>query len=171
MVPIADRTLAFRGRIDRVDRAPDGERLVVLDYKSGGVWEGHRHLHQDAVHRGQLLQLPVYALAARERFRAAAVAAYYWFVTERQSYASKGYAVDDRRLARFRHVLGIIVAGIENGLFPARPGSSRQDGFENCQICPYDRVCPGARADLWRRKRNAAELRPYLDLAEPVDAP
>ncbi len=171
LVPLAGRTLAFRGRIDRVDRAPDDGRLVVLDYKSGAVWDGHRNLHQDPVHRGQLLQLPVYALAAQAQFGAAAVAAYYWFVTERANYQRKGYSVDERELARFSEALEVIVGGIENGLFPARPGPSRQDGYENCQFCPYDRVCPRDRLRAWERKRNAAELRPYLDLAEPLDPP
>ncbi len=171
LVPLAGRTLAFRGRIDRIDRAPDGGRLVVLDYKSGSVWDGHKNLHHDPVHRGQLLQLPVYALAAKAQFGAEAVAAYYWFVTERANYERKGYSVDERELARFGEALEVIVGGIENGLFPARPGQSRQDGFENCRICPYDRVCPRDRLRAWERKRNASDLRPYLDLAEPLDPP
>ncbi len=170
LVHIADRTLAFRGRIDRVDRAPDDTRLLVLDYKSGSPWP-YRELHKDAVQRGTSLQLPVYALAAHAQFGSEAVAAYYWFVTERQNYERKGYTVDQYTLARFREVLDVIVGGIENGLFPARPGPSRQDGYENCQICPYDRVCPGDRLRAWERKRNAPELRPYLDLAEPADVP
>ena len=113
----------------------------------------------------------MYALAALAQFGAEAVAAYYWFVTERQNYERKGYTVDETTLERFREVLGVIVSGIENGLFPARPGQSRQDTYENCQICPYDRICPRDRLRSWERKSSSPELRSYLDLAEPVDAP
>ena len=30
-----ERKVAFRGFVDRVDRSPDGDRLVVIDYKTG----------------------------------------------------------------------------------------------------------------------------------------
>jgi ATP-dependent helicase/nuclease subunit B len=164
------RKLAFRGRIDRVDAAPDGSKIVVLDYKSGSTY-AYRELQKDAVQRGTSLQLPVYALAARAKLGDKPVDAYYWFVTERQNYETKGYPVDARRLDRFAEVLQTIVGGIEGGLFPARPGKANQGSYENCQFCPYDRVCPNDRARTWLRKQRVPEVRAYLDMAEPVDAP
>jgi RecB family exonuclease len=167
IVPLGDgRAVAFRGRIDRVDRAPDGSRLVVLDYKSGSA-NPYRKLDRDPVKRGQVLQLPVYALAAAQAYGDVPAAGYYWFVTERWNYDHEGYDVDEGRLARFRDAVAIIVSGIERGVFPARPGERTYDGFENCGFCPYDRVCPRDRSRVWRRKRGAQELRDYLDLAEP----
>src|SRR5262249_28249510 len=70
------------GAVDRIDRAPDGNRLVVLDYKTGSA-NSYSVLREnddyDIVARGTLLQLPVYALAARDAFPDAVdVAAYYW---------------------------------------------------------------------------------------------
>jgi RecB family exonuclease len=162
------RSIAFRGRIDRVDRAPDGSRLLVLDYKTGST-SIYTRLHIDPVRRGKLLQLPIYALAARQRHGDVPVETYYWFVTESANYDRQGYPLAGPQLTAFQRALSVIVGGIEQGLFPARPGQSRNDGFENCQLCPYDRVCPGNRARVWGRKRSAPELREYLDLAEPED--
>ncbi|MCH8995145.1 MAG: PD-(D/E)XK nuclease family protein [Chloroflexi bacterium] len=166
IVALADgRTVAFRGRIDRVDRAPDGGRLLVLDYKTGSA--AYTNVDKDPVQRGQLLQLPIYALAARDAYGDVPVDSYYWFVTEQADYERKGYAIDADNVARFQHALTVITDGIGGGLFPARPGERRSEGFENCQICPYDRVCPRDRISVWRRKRWAPPLRDYLDLAEP----
>lgn len=158
------RAIAFRGRIDRVDRAPDGSRLVVLDYKSGSAVP-YKNLKNDPVDRGTLLQLPVYALAAQVRFGEAPVQAYYWFVSERFEYR-RSHPLSNSWPERFGKALGVIVDGIGAGLFPARPGKRRDEGFENCLLCPYDRVCARDRARVWQRKRAAPELRSYLDLAE-----
>jgi ATP-dependent helicase/DNAse subunit B len=51
----------LRGFIDRVDRAPDG-RVRVIDYKTAGPWA----YRDNAVAEGKKLQLPLYALAARD---------------------------------------------------------------------------------------------------------
>ncbi len=66
------RMLNFGGRVDRIDRSPDGKKLVVLDYKTGSAYsyaviDAEHHEH-DIVARGQLLQLPIYALAARAQY-------------------------------------------------------------------------------------------------------
>jgi ATP-dependent helicase/DNAse subunit B len=167
IVDLGDRAIAFRGRIDRVDRSPDGSRLLVLDYKTGGVLDAHRKLDADPVHGGTLLQLPVYALAARERYGAKEVEAHYWFATEQRNYSVHGYDVGDWQLEKFRAALATIGSGIGQGLFPARPGKrGRDDGFENCMFCPYDRACPGDRARVWNRKRSAPQLNDYIALAE-----
>ena len=73
----------------------------------------------------------------------------------------------EEKLQRFRDTLSVIVGGIGRGLFPARPGERRNEGFENCQLCPYDRLCLSDRARIWERKRLVPELRDYVDLAEP----
>lgn len=159
-------TVALRGRIDRVDGAPGGSRLVVLDYKSGSA-SPYSALAKDPVKRGQLLQLPIYALAARGSHGPAPVEAYYWFVTEEQGYKLVGYPVEKTVLEALHDALGTILNGIASGLFPARPGKPRNESYDNCAFCPYDRVCPRDRLRLWERKRAAPELRCYLEMAEP----
>jgi ATP-dependent helicase/DNAse subunit B len=64
------------GYIDRVDRAPDG-RVRVVDYKTAGPWS----FSKKAVAEGKKLQLPLYALAARDALRLGEIAGgFYWHV-------------------------------------------------------------------------------------------
>lgn len=166
IVPLdGDRVVAFRGRVDRVDRATDGSRLLVLDYKSGSD-ERYRQLAKDPMRRGQLLQLPVYALAARERYDDVPAAAFYWFISERADYRVSGYDIEQPVMGEFRDALSVIVGGIGDGLFPARPGGPRN---ANCMFCPFDRVCPRDRNRAFQRKRGTPALHDYLSLAEPED--
>jgi hypothetical protein len=58
-------------------------------------------------------------------------------------------------------------------VFPAFPGHPRQDGrgrdtWENCCYCPFDRVCPPARDEVWKRKRDDVALVRFRTLADPV---
>jgi ATP-dependent helicase/nuclease subunit B len=159
------RKLTFRGKIDRVDAAPDGSRVVVLDYKTGSIVR-YRGLHDDPVQAGRSLQLPLYALAARQRFGDVPTAAAYWFVSERADYRRFPVVLDDRTTARFTEVLDAVADGIEAGVFPGNPG--REDGrrrHAHCGICPYDRVCPRDRMQTWERAQGDPALEPYRRLA------
>jgi RecB family exonuclease len=169
-VQTGGQKIGFRGRIDRIDRSPDGSRLVVIDYKSGGTY-GYRDLAADVTQRGTALQLPVYALAAKQRFGDANTTAFYWFMNEQVNYETRGAAMTERAMVRFEHVTGTIADGIAEGVFPARPGARRESGFENCTFCAYDRACAGDRERAWNRKRTAAEVRAYAALAESDESP
>jgi ATP-dependent helicase/nuclease subunit B len=64
------------GYIDRVDRAPGGQ-VRVIDYKTAGPWSYDRK----AIADGKKLQLPLYALAAREALELGdPVEGFYWHV-------------------------------------------------------------------------------------------
>lgn len=160
------RAVGFRGRIDRVDRAPDGSSLLVLDYKTGKPDPYKKLSERVPVLGGKFLQLPIYALAAQEQYGACATRAYYWFVREQHGYELRGYVVEKPQLDAFRSTLATIVDGIEAGVFPPRPGKASREGFENCQICPYDRVCSVDRGRAWERKSATRELASYLRLTE-----
>ena len=70
----------LRGFIDRVDRAPDG-RVRIIDYKTAGPWA----YTKKAVTEGKLLQLPLYALAARDALELGdPVEGFYWHVRQAQ---------------------------------------------------------------------------------------
>lgn len=166
VVQLGDRAIAFRGRIDRVDRSPDGTHLVVLDYKSGTTY-GYKDLHKDIVQRGTSLQLPVYALAAKQRYGEVDTSAFYWFINEQANYEHRGSAMGDSEMERFETALGVIGRGIEQGVFPARPGArGKETGWQNCTFCAYDRACAPNRDRVWERKRGAPEAREYVALAE-----
>jgi ATP-dependent helicase/DNAse subunit B len=66
--------LQLRGYIDRVDRGPDG-RLRIIDYKAGSTAIAARDLAN-----GRRLQLPLYALAAREALGAIVAGGFYWHI-------------------------------------------------------------------------------------------
>jgi RecB family exonuclease len=171
-IEVGDGTpLRFGGRIDRVDASPDRSRVVVVDYKTAsGAY--YRVIEDDPVDRGRLLQLPIYALAARQLVpEARSVAAYYWFVSPRARIELLGGEFDEAAEERFRDVLATIVRGIEHGLFPARPGKDAWvvgggETYESCRFCDYNRVCPTGRADRWDRVRLHGSLARYVDLAE-----
>jgi hypothetical protein len=66
--------MLLRGYIDRVDRAPDGG-LCIIDYKAGSTPISARDLES-----GHRLQLPLYALAARDALGADVVSGFYWHI-------------------------------------------------------------------------------------------
>lgn len=165
VVTPSGRKVSFRGRIDRVDLAPDGSRLVVLDYKSGSDY-GYRVLAADPVKGGRLLQLPLYALAAQLRYGDdIPTEAAYWFVGEKTGYRRIPVTLDERTTQRLHEVLDAVGEGVDRGLFPANPGGrGGREGFENCTYCPYDRVCPGDRQAAWARVQVDVALDPYRRL-------
>ena len=170
------RSVRLRGRIDRVDSSPDGQHLVVIDYKSGSAY-GYRTLDDDPVQGGRLLQLPVYALGARAHYPTASpvVQSRYWFtrqdIAEGDRFA--GYAVDETVESRFRTVLRTIFDGIAGGVFIGDPGAAGLGGaYEHCQWCPYDAVCDADRAREFAEKSSDASLTLFLALrggAPPPD--
>ncbi len=170
------RPVTFRGRIDRVDRSPDGERVVVYDYKTGSA-SGYEELAADPVMAGRRLQLPVYALAALEQTGARDADAFYWFTTDQDvDRPDLGYEFRPEVRERFETVLGLIVDGIDRGCFPARPGELRYDArvhreeFWECRYCPYDRICPLDRGAAWDAKSTDPAVAPVLALeSEAID--
>jgi RecB family exonuclease/superfamily I DNA/RNA helicase len=74
--PASDETFQLRGLIDRVDRAPEGG-VRVIDYKTGGP----SSYRKSAIRDGEKLQLPLYALAARDALGLGQpLSGFYWHV-------------------------------------------------------------------------------------------
>src|SRR5262245_48988412 len=89
-----ERVLRFRGAADRVDRAPNGD-LLVIDYKTGYAYAvGDAN---DPTAGGTKLQLPVYALAALQSFGGpdARVVAAYWYISTRGGFRWAEVALDE----------------------------------------------------------------------------
>jgi len=169
-VPLHGGTVVrFRGRIDRVDRSPDGRRTVVYDYKTGGQ-RRYAGVDADPVDEGRLLQLPVYALAARAREGGDEAIAAYWFTRDEPDDALLQVSLDDAE-DRFVDVVGTIVEGIGDGCFPAVPGirdwdwRSSREVWSSCRWCEFDRLCSVDRGAAWDRVAFDSATDPFHALA------
>ncbi|HEV8309354.1 MAG TPA: PD-(D/E)XK nuclease family protein [Methylomirabilota bacterium] len=132
------RTLAFRGRLDRLDLSPDGTRARVIDYKAGR----HRGRAGARLCGGTALQLPVYRLAAealcRARGRDARVEeAQYYFLTRRGERRRLRFTDADwtARRADFEQALEGVLDGIAAGRFFQNPSP------DTCRTCDYQIAC------------------------------
>ena len=167
------KSVKFRGQVDRVDISEDGSRVVVYDYKSGSN-TAYAKLDTDPVKKGTKLQLPLYSKAVSHKYPDADIHASYWFVRESSSELkpSPGDYHSEQAEAALSAAVETIVEGIEEGVFPARPGGpaswgESNESFENCMFCEYARVCPKSKARLWHSKKNTDQaLSDYVNLAE-----
>lgn len=161
--------LLLGGAVDRIDRAPDGS-LVVLDYKTGGVYDEDKALCEEAPHaNGKRLQLFLYALAARHVIDPdATVRSEYWFNTSKGKYKRIGYDVTPEVEAGVTAVVDTIVEGIAAGIFPAHPDAPTGWSFGyQCDYCSPDGGSVAERYREWERKRLDPAMARYLDLVEP----
>ncbi|MFL7867424.1 MAG: PD-(D/E)XK nuclease family protein [Anaerolineales bacterium] len=124
----------LHGYIDRVDSGPDG-RLRIIDYKAGSAAILPRHLEE-----GRRLQLPIYALAARDALSLGEIGGgFYWHIGKAaasslklEKYPGGVQAAFDRAL---QHV-GSHVRNIRAGRFSPYPP---KDGCP--QYCPAIAFC------------------------------
>ncbi|HYS24489.1 MAG TPA: PD-(D/E)XK nuclease family protein [Vicinamibacterales bacterium] len=127
------RAVPLRGVADRIDLLA-GNRLRVIDYKSGAVYQPKR-----------ALQVPIYALCAQERLAGQRggtwqvdEAAYVAFTGKRSlvPIVRAGRDDQDSVLADARGRLLDLISAIERGEFPPRPYEPRI-----CSYCAYPSVC------------------------------
>ncbi|MCX7618661.1 PD-(D/E)XK nuclease family protein [Tepidiforma sp.] len=151
--------VGFRGKADRVDVCDDG-RLVVIDYKTGKA-DRYRQAKDSPLAKekgGWLLQLPIYALAAREQ-PGTPVRALYWFISEEGKFERREVVLDETAEDEFRTVVREALRLRERGIYPAVPGKPAWGRWENCGFCPFDRVCPKRDRDrLWERWKQDDRL-------------
>jgi RecB family exonuclease/superfamily I DNA/RNA helicase len=89
VVKDGDDLFRLRGFIDRIDRAPDGS-IRVIDYKTAGPYAYRKR----DVEKGKKLQLPLYALAARDALaQGEPVEGFYWHVrhAEHSQFTMSGF--------------------------------------------------------------------------------
>ncbi len=130
----------LHGYIDRLDAAPDGS-LRVIDYKAGSTPISASHLKE-----GRRLQLPIYALAARDALGLGEVSSgFYWHIQKAEASSLKLEKFEGGIEAAFdiavahigRHVIGIRAGHFE----PKAPE-------EGCpSYCPAVNFC-------WRYKKG-----------------
>ena len=114
-----------RGRIDRLDRLPDG-RWELIDFKSG-----RQHSESIVAYR---LQLGIYALVVSRNFGvpAASIAGHILFLAEG---SDVGVSFGDEDLQAIQAQIETAIRGIAEGEFPP----TERD--ESCTGCDYARLC------------------------------
>jgi RecB family exonuclease len=164
------KQVSLRGLIDRVDETESGSKLILIDYKFGKSYS-HKDMDKDELGGGKHLQLPVYAMAIKNVMgESVEVEALYWFASARGNFDRKSVRLGEVE-ERFHKMIEIIASGIEQGLFPANPGSA-ENPLENCGYCDFDRICPANRDLIWEQKSQSGEVAHYLklrDLEPPGD--
>jgi DNA helicase II / ATP-dependent DNA helicase PcrA len=128
-----ERSFAFkigphllRGRVDRVDRHPDGS-FELIDYKTGKAKTADE-LRED-------VQLSVYQMGARESWRLETSAQSYFYVLTGEKVPVEHSAEE---LERVRAAVSEIAAGILKQRFEPTPSP------DICRFCDYRIICPAA---------------------------
>ena len=155
--------VTLRGRVDRIDRTPDGRGVWVIDYKTGSTYEFRDLINgksSDPLLGGRKLQLPAYLAAAGDAEHAVAM---YWFITRKGGFTPVCYPQTPDARERFEETLGAIVDGIRGGSFPAVPKEEDEwrGGFENCTYCQYDRICSRRRDIEYSAKEGDADAQAW----------
>jgi DNA helicase-2/ATP-dependent DNA helicase PcrA len=115
-----------RGRVDRVDRLPDGS-YELIDYKTGER-RSEAQLEND-------LQLALYRLAAHEAWGLEAGTGSYYYVLDAEKVAAPVRPDDAERVERTVLAVGEGVLGQD---FEPRPSPT------TCGWCDYRLICPAA---------------------------
>jgi DNA helicase II / ATP-dependent DNA helicase PcrA len=128
-----ERSFAFRigphllrGRVDRVDRNPDGT-FELIDYKTGRA-KSEQELRED-------VQLSVYQMGARESWGLETSAQSYFYVLTGEKVPVEH---SDEELERVKATVTEIAAGILKQRFEPTPSP------EICRFCDYRIICPAA---------------------------
>ena len=161
------RTLALHGMIDRVDAGPD--RLAVIDYKTG---RSRSSQTDPFIGRDPRLQLPVYALAARDLLERpdVEVVAEYWHLQDRHDERKRlPIDVDPRTLARLSEVVAAIVDGIGAGLFVPHPDEPDPWRRARCAYCDPDGADTATLWGQWQHKRRDPALDGYRRLVDDLE--
>jgi DNA helicase-2/ATP-dependent DNA helicase PcrA len=116
----------IRGRVDRVDRRPDGS-YEVIDYKTGRS-KTAAELQSD-------LQLSIYQMGARASWGVETAAHSYYYVMTAEKVP---VAHSDEELDRVRTTIEEIGAGISRQDFQPTPTQ------EICSFCDFRIICPAA---------------------------
>ncbi len=117
----------LRGRVDRVDRLPDGD-YELIDYKTGRP--------KSAAALADDVQLSLYAVGARESWRLQASRQAYYYLLDDQKVSVPDD--DGERGEWVREVATEVADGILAQGFEPTPS------FQACSICDYRLACPAA---------------------------
>lgn len=165
-VPVPGGQVLMLGSADKVDVGRDGT-VYVTDIKTGSSRSYKGITADDPLAGATRFQLPVYGLAARERFGTAdaRVHAEYWFV--RRDPGRIGIDVSEDVTGALRETVSALTSFIHQGLFPPRPPEKPDYNWVQCHYCNPDGAGHGTARERWERQRYDSALSGFLSLVEP----
>jgi DNA helicase-2/ATP-dependent DNA helicase PcrA len=125
------------GRIDRIDRRPDGS-VSIVDYKTGKA--------RDQEDADQSLQLSLYAIAAKQKWEYSVGALIFYNLEENVAVTTSR---TEAQLLGARNRVEDAAQGIADGIFEAKPGM-------HCNFCAYRSLCPEKEKRIPRRVETVA---------------
>jgi DNA helicase II / ATP-dependent DNA helicase PcrA len=128
---------AVVGRIDRIDRRPDGS-VSIVDYKTGTA--------RDQEDADQSLQLSLYAIAAQQKWEYSVGALIFYNLEENVAVTTSR---TEAQLLGARNRVEDAAQGIADGIFEAKPGM-------HCNFCAYRSLCPEKEKRIPRRVETVA---------------
>ncbi|MGH7808962.1 MAG: PD-(D/E)XK nuclease family protein, partial [Candidatus Binatia bacterium] len=157
------KQLKIRGRMDRIDRNAEHNRLRVIDYKfkfGANPTAQDRSLDRAAV-RGERLQPPIYLLLGQHwaetngaNAGATEVSAQFYFIAPRWSDGPlvssefRAVGMTGNLGAEIKNTIAELVRGIQSGSFFIRPG-------EYCGHCEVAEICrKNHPPSLWRAEND-----------------
>ena len=152
----------LRGTIDRLDRHVDGNRLRVLDYKTGRFKRG---LRDNDFARGEALQLALYLLAAEKLFPGKRIeSARYLYFTLRGGYRTVSFSRDalTGRQAELNQLLQTAADMVRDGVF-AQYAPTKNDP---CRACDFRPICGNGIDKLYRLKSEDPRMASFRAIKE-----
>jgi RecB family exonuclease len=155
--------LELRGRIDRVDQLADGT-LRVVDYKTGKSKRFEPAPKLGPLHGGRMLQMPLYAAAASQRYGARVSDARYRFPTHRAD--ADSIAIPEHEFPQAGEIVESLLAHVQRGEFIPTNDS------DDCKYCDFAAICRAA-TDTYSKcaspraawaRRNGDELAQYAGM-------
>ncbi|MGC0143972.1 PD-(D/E)XK nuclease family protein [Pseudactinotalea sp. Z1732] len=154
------------GSADKVDLGQDGT-VYVTDIKTGSRRSFEAIKPDNPLAGGTRLQLPVYGLAARDRFGNpdSPVQAEYWFVRKEPGYV--GIEVDAPVIEALASTVDLLTESVSAGLFPPRPPETPDFMWVQCAYCNPDGIGHATARERWERQRHDPALAHLVALLEP----
>jgi ATP-dependent helicase/DNAse subunit B len=153
----------LQGTIDRIDLSDDHSRARVLDYKTGRL---PRRAQDDSLAGGEMLQLPLYLLAAKQLLPKVVVeSASYLYFTLRGGHRTITFTRDalDRQHAELNGLLDTAADMIRSGVF------AQYATTEGCRNCEFRPICGNGILKLYELKQADARMEAFRAIKEGAE--